>query len=79
MSGRSRLPSGTPRKASQRHSRRAAAPIAVIEPTWRPGDKVQWQGYIGTYLRETVDGQVEILVGTRTYRVRKVELQSARS
>ena len=77
MSGRTRLPGGERRKASQRHSRRAAAPIAVIEPSWRPGDKIHWRGYTGTFLRDTDDGQVEVLIGARTYRVPNVELQPA--
>ena len=77
MSGRARLPGGEKRKASQRHSRRAAAPIAFVEPTWHPGDKVHWNGYTGTYLREANDGQADVLIGARTYRVRKVELQPA--
>ena len=77
MSGRSRLPSGEPRRASQRHSRRAAASPATIEPVWRPGDKVQWKGYTGTFLRDTVDGQAEVLIGTRTYRIGRGELALA--
>jgi|1185.fasta_scaffold432256_2 hypothetical protein len=79
MSGRSRLPGGNPRKASQRHAHRAAqAPTVVVPaPTWRPGDRVRWKDYTGQYLRETIDGQAELLIGTRTYRVAAGELRSA--
>jgi hypothetical protein len=37
---------------------------------------VRWHGYSGTFLRETVDDQVEVLIGTRTLRLPKVELWS---
>jgi hypothetical protein len=79
MSGRARLPSGEPRKASQRRTRRGpAATVAVrITPTWQPGNKVAWNGYVGTFLRDAVDDQAEVLINTRTYRVRRAELQSA--
>ena len=65
MSGRSRLPGGQQRRASQRHSRPAApAPIAVVlMPNWVPGDRVRWKDYTGQFLRDTVDGQVEVLIG----------------
>jgi hypothetical protein len=76
MPGRARLSSGEPRKASQRRTRRAAPPPILIQPSWNTGDKVQWQGYTGTFLRETVDDHAEVLIGTRTYRVRKAELRS---
>ena len=79
MSGRSRLPGGKQRRASQRHSRPAAsAPIAVVlMPSWMPGDRVRWKDYTGQFLRDTVDGECELLIGTRTYRVRRSELQRA--
>lgn len=46
-------------------------------PTWRTGDKVIWNGYTGTFLREPVDNHAEVLIGTRTYRLSKAELRSA--
>ena len=46
-------------------------------PAWHTGDGVRWQGYTGTFLRETIDGQVELLIGTRTYRAAAGELRSA--
>ena len=76
MSGGARLPSGEPRKASQRRTRRAAPVPTVIEPSWRQGNKVHGRGYTGAFPRDAVDGQAEILIGTQTYLVRKVELQS---
>jgi len=77
MSGKSRLPSGEPRRASQRHARRAAQAPVAIEPTWNPGDKVRWRNYIGAFLRDADDGQAEILIGQRKYLVQKAELQPA--
>ena len=41
------------------------------------GDKVHWRGYTGTSLRDTVEDQAEVLIGSRTYIVRGGELQSA--
>jgi hypothetical protein len=53
------------------------AAAAAIAPTWRPGDKVAWRGYVGQYLRAADNGQAEVLIGTRTYRVAAGELRSA--
>ena len=52
MSGRARLPSGESRKASQRRTRRTAPAPTVIEPNWRPGDKVHWRDYTRAFLDE---------------------------
>jgi hypothetical protein len=49
----------------------------TIVPVWRAGDRVRWNGYTGTFLRDTVDGQAEVLIGTRTYRMHKAEMRSA--
>jgi hypothetical protein len=40
---------------------------------------VRWQHHTGTYLRDGLDedGLAEILIGQRTYRVRRAELRSA--
>jgi hypothetical protein len=38
---------------------------------------VIWRGYTANYLRAADDGQVEILVGARTYRVPNRELLPA--
>ena len=75
MSGRSRLPGGEQRRASQRHSRPAVAAAIIIEPIWRTGDKIYWQGHVGQYLRDRPGGEAELLIETRTYRVRRSELQ----
>jgi hypothetical protein len=76
MSGRTLLPGG-PRKASQRHRRTAAPAPVAIAPSWRPGDRVRWKDYTGTFLRETGDGEAEVLIGARTYRVAAGELRPA--
>ena len=78
MSGRTRLPSGAPRKASQRRSRPAAAPAPVAVaagPRWKPGDKVIWRDCAGQYLRDMEDGQAHVLIGARTYLVAIGELR----
>jgi len=79
MSGRERLPSGAPRKASQKRAHPAAPKPAVFAgPTWSAGDRVRWQHHTGTYLRAALneDDLAEILIGQRTYRVRRAELRS---
>jgi hypothetical protein len=72
MSGRSRLPSGEPRKASQKRSRPAAVPItATPQITWPRGARVHWQGREGVFHRDVGDGEhAEIGIAERTYRVR---------
>jgi len=37
---------------------------------------VHWRGYVGQFLREAVDGQAEVMIGTRLYRVAAGELRS---
>ena len=64
-------------RATTRVTRRSSTGKTPVRPAWRTGDKVLWQGYSGTFLRDTVDGQVEVLIGTRTYRVARGELQRA--
>ena len=77
MAGRI-LPASKPRNPQRRSSAAAPAPAQVwTTPTWRSGDKVFWNGYMGTFLRETVDDHAEVLIGIRTYRLRKAELRSA--
>ena len=44
MSGTKHLPGGEPRKASQRKARRASPVTSRVNPRWRAGDGVQWQG-----------------------------------
>ena len=78
MSGRTRLPNGAPRRASQRHHRDAVpAPTVATapEPRWRPGDRVVWRDCTGQYLREVEDGQAHVLIGARTYLVAIGELR----
>ena len=80
MSGRANLPGGAARKASQRRSHRAARVPTAIAPTprWEPGAKVAWNGRLGLFLREADADQVEVLIGGRTYRVRRAEVRSHR-
>jgi hypothetical protein len=75
MSGRARLAGGEPRKASQRHSRRAVHVATVIKPARSPGDRVHWRGYTGSYLRDADDGQAEIMIGERRYLIQRADLR----
>ena len=76
MSGRNRLPSGEPRRASQKRTRPAAPKSLQIEVPWHPGDRLRWRDRAGTYRRDTGDGEhVEITIEVRVYRVRRVELR----
>jgi hypothetical protein len=77
MPGRARLPGGEQRNPSQRRARQPSLSRATIEQAWRAGDKVYWNGYTGTFLRDTVDGQAEVLIGTRTYLIGRGELALA--
>jgi transcriptional regulator with XRE-family HTH domain len=76
MTGRPRLPSGEPRKASQGDARRAVAAGARARatPVWRAGIPVLWKDRIGIFRRE-VDGEhAEVVIEGRVYRVRIIEL-----
>ena len=75
MSGRSRLPGGEPRKASQRNSRRAEATPIRITPTYRTGDPVLWKDRaVFSAARSGTARHAEIAIGERVYRVRIAEL-----
>ena len=66
MSGTQRLPGGQPRKASQRHSRRAAPLQPRISCLWRPGDRVRWRDRIGVFHRDLGDDEhAEIMIADR--------------
>ena len=76
MTGRI-LPASRPRLPQQQRPTLAPPRRFRAIPTWRSGDKVLWQGYTGTFLRDTVDDHAEVLIGTRTYRLPKAELRLA--
>jgi len=65
-----------PQPARERLAPRVPLPT-LADPVWRAGDKVHWQGYIGFFLQDDNDGYAQVLIGTRTYRVRRAELRSA--
>jgi hypothetical protein len=69
MTGRTRLPAGEPRKASQRRTRRAETLPTRITPQWRIGDRVRWQDKAGVFRRDVGDGNGEITIANRAYRV----------
>jgi hypothetical protein len=58
MTGRTRLPGGEPRKASQRNKRNVSSSgAAKITPTWQPGARVHWKDRVGTFRRDLGDGE----------------------
>ena len=76
MIGRSRLPAGEPRKASQKRTRRAEPLPRRITPQWQLGDRVSWGGRVGSFMRALNDGEhAEIRIEQRVYRVRVAELR----
>ena len=76
MSGRSRLPGGEPRKASQRNKRNVASSDAKVNPVWRASMPVIWKGRAGIFRREVGDGvHAEVVLDGRVYRVRLAELR----
>ena len=75
MTGRTRLPGGEPRKASQRNTRRAVTTPARVAPVYQPGAQVRWKERDGVFRRDVGDGEhAEITIGERVYRVRLEEL-----
>jgi hypothetical protein len=75
MTGKSRLPGGAPRKASQRYKRNVGSAPAKISPVWRASMPVLWSGRPGVFRREVGDGEhAEVLIDGRVYRVRLNEL-----
>ncbi len=75
MTGRTHLPAGEPRKASQRRSRRGVPPPTRIMPQWRMGDKLRWQDKAGLFRRDLGDGNAEVTIDNRAYRVRIGDLR----
>jgi hypothetical protein len=70
MTGRNRLPGGEPRKASQKRTRRAGPPATRLTPQWRIGDRVRWHDKAGVFHRDLGDGNAEVTIANRAYRVR---------
>jgi len=75
MTGRTRLPAGEPRKASQRRVRRGEPLPTRISPQWRIGDRVRWQDKAGVFHRDLSDGDAEVTIANRAYRVRIADLR----
>ena len=77
MTGRSRLPGGEPRKASQRNKRNVASSgAAKLSPVWRASMPVLWRGRAGIFRREVGDGEhAEAVIEGRVYRVRIADLR----
>jgi hypothetical protein len=64
-----------PQKPPQPPAPPAAPAPPRSAPTWRAGDRVRWQRYTGQFLRETIDGEAEVLIGAKAYRVPAGELR----
>ena len=77
MTGRTRLPGGEPRKASQRNKRNVASSGATkFTPVWRASMPVLWKGRAGIFRREVGDGEhAEVVIDGRVYRVRIADLR----
>jgi hypothetical protein len=77
LTGRSRLPGGEPRKASQRNKRNVASSgAAKLTPVWRASMPVLWKGRAGNFRREVGDGEhAAVVLEGRVYRVRIAELR----
>ena len=77
MTGRTRLPGGEPRKASQRNKRNVASSSAAkLTPVWRASMPALWKGRAGIFRREVGDGEhAEVVIESRIYRVRLSELR----
>jgi hypothetical protein len=75
MSGRSRLPGGEIRRASQKRTRRVGALSVHIEIPWRTGDRVHWRDRAGVYRRDVDEENAEVVIAERVYRVRRAELR----
>lgn len=71
------MPAGTPRRASQRRSRPAAAAPTITGPRWKPGNPVIWRDCVGKFLHEVEDGFGHVLIAGRTYRAPLAELRPA--
>ena len=70
MTGRSRLPGGEPRKASQRNKRNVGSTSAKLSPVWRASMPVLWKGRVGVFRRDVGDGvHAEVTIDGRVYRV----------
>jgi hypothetical protein len=69
-------PGGEPRRASQKRSRRAGPLPTRMMPRWRVGDRVRWQHKEGLFHRDLGDGNAEVTIANRAYRVRIGDLRS---
>jgi hypothetical protein len=76
MTGRTRLPAGEQRKASQKRARKAVAMPIRVEIPWATGDRVKWRDREGVFRRHVDDEYAEVDIGGRVYRVRRAELRA---
>jgi hypothetical protein len=60
MTGRTRLPGGEQRKASQKRSRRAAVLPVRIEIPWAAGDRLKWRDRAGAFRHHVDDEYAEV-------------------
>jgi hypothetical protein len=74
--GQARLPGGERRKAAAPCRARPGA-HCMDHAALAAGRQGRVAGAHGLFLREAEDDQVEVLIGSRTYRVRRAEVRSA--
>jgi hypothetical protein len=68
MTGRTRLPAGEPRKASQRRTRRGEPLPTGITPQWRIGDRIRWRDKAGLFRRDLGDGNADVTIAVPSRR-----------
>jgi hypothetical protein len=56
-------------------ARRAGPPPTRMMPQWRMGDRVRWQEKAGLFHRDLGDGNAEVTIANRAYRVRIGDLR----
>ena len=58
-----------------RYTSAARPGFTRIMPQWRMGDRVRWQDKIGHFHRDLGDGNAEVTIANRAYRVRIGDLR----
>jgi len=70
MTGRTRLPGGEPRRASQRRTRQVGTPATRITPQWRLGDRVRGRIRRGISTAISATAMPKWTIANRVYRMR---------
>ena len=62
------------RKASQRRASWRAPAVTVAPPRFASGNRVRWKDRSGVFQRDLGDGNAQVLIAGRVYRVKLSEL-----